>query len=463
MNKAGKWTEAELAQLGTMPDVELAIKLDRTYDGVRIKRQRAGIANPETTGIFAPAGLSDVELAAEVLGTPQPLPKAQEQESAIEDDFARAASAHWQTRHKQLKAKYEKLIHERTVIDTLVSDIRSLAPLSYSPAPPVPPQRKASGTSQSAVLLFSDTHVGQTICPDQTLGFGEYNFSVFLSRLKYLEQSVISIRRNHTTTPIDELVVAMLGDMLHGALNHGGEADQQVALFDQYYAAGHAVAQFFRNLAPHFPKLRIKTCVGNHTRWMNQHKMPTGNRYSNLDMFMYALAQALTVDLKNVEWDLNRQPFALFEVQNHVFRASHGDHLKGGDKALGIPNHAIAREISTTTQLFAKYGRQAPHYYLCGHLHRGIQLPHALGEVIINGGFPGLDNYALAGNFNPVDPMQRLLFVHPKYGRTAEYPLSLKFAEAWTVPPYTIPGNFPIDGPTDKYLINPLANPPGCS
>jgi hypothetical protein len=111
---------------------------------------------------------------------------------------------------------------------------------------------------------------------------------------------------------------------------------------------------------------------------------------------------------------------------------------------LGIPNHSIAREISTTTQLFAKHGKQAPHYYLTGHLHRGITLPHALGEVIVNGGFPGLDNYALAGNFNPVDPMQRLLFVHKKYGRTAEYPLSLKFAEKTEVPPYTIPGNFSI-------------------
>ncbi len=256
---------------------------------------------------------------------------------------------------------------------------------------------------------------------------------------------MLSILENHTTVKIDELVIAMLGDMLHGALNHGVEAGQHTTLFAQYYNAGHAIAQFLRVLAARVPKIRIHTVVGNHTRFANQHKMPTENRYSNLDMFLYALTEALTSDLKNVQWNLNQQPFSIFEVQGFVCRAAHGDHLKGGDKALGIPNHAIAREISTTSQLFGKHDRQAPHYYFTGHLHRGIQLPHALGEVIINGGFPGLDNYALAGNFNPVDAMQRLLFMHPRYGRTAEYPLTLKFAEVKEEPPYNLPEGFSIE------------------
>lgn len=294
------------------------------------------------------------------------------------------------------------------------------------------------------MLLFSDTHVGQIVDSAQTLGFGEYNFEVFLARLKYLEESTLSIVSNHTTVAVEELIVAMLGDFLHGNLNHAVEAGQHITLFTQYYSAGHAIAQFLRNLAPRFPKLRIKTVVGNHTRWSNQKKMPTENRFSNLDMFLYALVEALTRDVKNIEWDLNMQPFALFEVQGFTFHAAHGDHWRGGDKALGIPNHAIGRELSTKAQLFAKHARQAPHYYLAGHLHRGIQLPHALGEVIVNGGFPGLDNYALAENFNPVDPMQRLMFVHPKYGRTAEYPLTLKFAKVTGKRPYEIPEAFPV-------------------
>jgi hypothetical protein len=38
------WTEEELALLGTMPDTEVAVRLGRTLEGVRLKRERMGVA-----------------------------------------------------------------------------------------------------------------------------------------------------------------------------------------------------------------------------------------------------------------------------------------------------------------------------------------------------------------------------------------------------------------------------------
>jgi hypothetical protein len=419
------WTKAEIKKLKTerlegQTVGQIGITLNRTAKSIELKCKKLGIPSN-----YAP-------------------PVAVAAETPYKEDRARVSDEVWKERYSTLAKKYEKALKENSVVESLVADIKSQAPLSYSDAPPVVLTDRKGSKSQSAVLLFSDTHVGQIIKPEQTLGFGEYNFNIFLARLKYLEESTISILTKHTTTKIDELVVPMLGDFLHGALNHSAEAAQHVTLFTQYYSAGHAIAQFLRNLSAYVPKLRIQTVVGNHTRWGTQKKMPTENRYSNLDMFLYALVEALTHDVKKIEWNLNMQPFSLFTVQGFTFHASHGDHLRGGDKALGIPNHAFGRQLSTTAQLFAKHEQQAPHYYVTGHLHRGIQLPHALGEIIVNGGFPGLDNYALAENFNPVDAMQRLLFVHPKFGRTAEYPLSLKFAEQHDTPPYTVPAAFPI-------------------
>lgn len=367
-------------------------------------------------------------------------------ETPYSADQGRAASELWRKKFSDLAGKYERALHENSVVEQLVAEIMELAPRSYSPAPPIKKFRKATkSTPQSAVLLFSDTHVGKVVLPQQTLGFGRYDFPTFLARLKYLEESTVSILQNHTTVDVDELVIAMLGDMLDGALSHGVEAGQRNTLFSQFYLAAHATAQFLRALAPHVPKIRVKTVVGNHTRWQSQKRMPTENRFSNLDMFFYALVEALTKDITSIEWQLDAQPFSIFEVQGFTFHAAHGDHLRGGDKAMGIPNHAIGREISTKTQLFAKHGRQAPHYYVTGHLHRGIQLPHALGDVTINGGFPGLDNYGLMENFNPVDPTQTLFFIHPKFGKTAEYKMSLKFAEVGDTAPYVLPAAFPIE------------------
>ena len=354
-----------------------------------------------------------------------------------------AGNAHWKRQYEALETKYERAVKAASAADQLVELARELAPTSYSPAPTIVRRHKSTGQAQSAVLMLSDTHVGQIVTPDQTLGFGLYNFETFLARLKRLEDSVASILQDHTTTEISELVLCLGGDMLHGALDHGSEASQHNTLFTQFYGAGHAIAQFIRNLSPLVPKIRIYTVVGNHPRWSNQKKMPTENRYSNLDQFLYAYIQALTAKIEKVEWALDCQPFAMFEVKNFLFHLSHGDHLRGGDKALGIPNHAVARMVSSTTQLFGKFQKAAPHYYLVGHMHRSIVLPHARGSVVVNGGFAGIDGYGLTNGFSPVDPSQTFFLVHPKFGKSATYDIALKFAEVSDTRPYEIPIEFP--------------------
>jgi hypothetical protein len=360
-----------------------------------------------------------------------------------DEDRVVANQEFWRSEYQRLRKDYNALLKEVAVVDRLVDLAREMAPTSYLPNPPFLPEAvNTAETPESAMLLFGDAHVGKKVDPNQTLGLSEYNFRVFLNRLKYLETRVISILRSHTTAPLDELVVAMLGDMLDGALSHGVEAGQANPLFDQSYSAAHAIAQFLRNLAAFVPILRIKTCVGNHTRWQNQKKMPTENRYSNLDMFLYAHIEALTRDIPNIQWSLDKQPFAVFEVQGFTFFAAHGDHWKGGDKAFGIPVHAMARQVNATTQLMHKYQLAVPHYYVSGHLHREIKIPTGLGDITVNGGFPGLDGYALSGNFNPVDPTQKFFRIHPIYGKGAEYSLALKFAPNYEEAPYNVPTTF---------------------
>jgi hypothetical protein len=351
---------------------------------------------------------------------------------------------HWRREAEKAHRALQESQKRNTAVEVLVDIARELAPVAYDPPKFVIKARKrSSGTPQSAVLMFSDTHIGKIVTPDQTLGMGGYNFELFLRRLNRMEQSVHSIIEDHTTTEVPEIVIPMLGDMLDGNLAHAVEAGQQNTLFTQFYNAGHAIAQFFRNLSAIAP-LRIHTAVGNHTRWGNQHKMPTENRFSNLDQFLYAYIEALLRGNLRIKFNLDKQPFALFDVQGHHFYAGHGDTMKGGDKALGVPNHAIGRTLSTTAQSFALAGKQMPHYFLYGHFHRPISLPHARGEVIINGGFPGLDGYALMSGFNPSRPSQKMFFVHPKFGKTASYDLQLDRGDS-VKHSYELPANFPAN------------------
>lgn len=412
MNKQKQWTEAEdqllLSNPNSLTARHLAEELKRTERAVSTRLYL--LHKKQKTGQSARPGL---------VGESEP------------------AAQYWKRVATEAQRKLASRLHDSTAVEQLVEAAHELAPKTYDPNPPVsffigkgPKVKvtKAGSSPQSAVLMFSDTHIGQVIAPDQTLGLGNYNFDIFLRRLARLERSVFSILQDHTTTGVPEIVVAMIGDFLHGNLQHAVEAGQVNTLFTQFYSAGHAIAQFFRNLSVLAP-VRVETAVGNHTRMPNQHKMPTDNRYSNFDQVLYAYVQALLRDCPRVTLKLTKQPFALFDIQGHAFYAGHGDHLKGGDRALGIPNHSVARSLSNTSQNFLAANLKFPNYFLFGHLHRPITLPHANGEVLVNGGFPGTDGYALMSGFNASKPSQKFFLVHPKFGKSASYDIRLDFGD----------------------------------
>ena len=349
----------------------------------------------------------------------------------------------WRKAATDAHKKLAKSAEAKAATDILVERVCELAPLTY--APPLyqnPPASKTRGRPQSAVLLLSDTHIGKVVQPEQTLGLGNYSFEIFLRRLQRLEDSIRSILADHTTTEVPEIVVPIIGDILDGSLVHSVEAGLENTIFNQFYAGAHALSQFLRNLSVIAP-LRIYTCVGNHPRFSNQHKMPSTNRFSNFDHFCYAYMEALLRDCPRIKFHLDKQPFALFKVQGFNFHCSHGDNfLVGGDKALGIPTHSIGRHLSSTSQNFSSAGLAAINYFCTGHLHRSFTLPHARGEFICNGGFPGLDGFGLATGFGMATPSQKLFLIHPAHGKAASYDIRLDLGDG-TSHRYQLPTGFP--------------------
>lgn len=409
-----KWREAEVSTLRALvdrkiPNRDIAKRLKRSVKAVERKLEGLGVVRPK-----------------------QEIPDAPSQED------------HWRDQYKRVVKELQKERKRNVAVEVLVKEVKEVAPLSYNRAPDVYLSRTGQGSPQSAMLLLSDTHIGQVVESDQTLGFGGYNFPTFLRRLKRVETAIHSILSEHVNTPVDELVMVMLGDMLHGNLGHSEEASQVNTLFSQFYGAGHALAQFIRNVASLVPKVRIHTTVGNHTRYSNQHKMPARNRFSNFDQFLYAYIAALTEDIDTVEWNLSKDPFALFDVQGWRFLGSHGEELRGGDKALGIPVHAMGRRISSTSQMMASNGAKPVNYYVFGHHHKPMSIPHTMGELLCNGCFAGMDDFSLAAGFNPIPPVQKFFMVHPKFGRAATYDLNLSLAKDRGELPYEIPNEFEV-------------------
>ena len=126
-----------------------------------------------------------------------------------------------------------------------------------------------------------------------------------------------------------------------------------------------------------------------------------------------------------ITFNIARSADLLVDVNGYRFCLSHGDELKGGDKALGVPSHSIGRKISSWAQRTGATGQQPISYFVVGDKHRQIVLPTAGGQFLINGAWPGVDPYSLQGSFSPNRPSQLFFGVHRKYGKTWDYTIYL--------------------------------------
>jgi hypothetical protein len=175
---ARKWNEKEMATLEAFLELgthtaEIAKRLNRSKKAVERKIESLGLSRPNL---------------------PDPVPEH------VTD------AEHWESEFKRVCRELTKERKRNKAVNVLVEDIKTHAPTSYKTAPPVRWEKFTHGKSQSAVLLLSDTHVGQVVEPEQTQGFGEYSFPTFLRRLKRLENTIYSILNEHVNTNVDELV-----------------------------------------------------------------------------------------------------------------------------------------------------------------------------------------------------------------------------------------------------------------
>lgn len=413
MNKTTPWTT---------PEENEAIDLranNFTYAGIAAK---LGRSTRSVEKKFAKLWKCAARAADEVYQ--QRIKACEGVEKVAEEKTCEERAAYWKTEAHRLQGVLSSQQHDKTAVEILVEAAHELAPKSYKPAPYKKDTRKPTiSQAQTAVIFLSDQHVGKIVSKNQTHGIGSYDFQTFLRRLARLERSVLSILADHTVTPIKEIVVMFGGDTLDGALQHGNEADQMNTVLAQTYSAAHAHAQLLRNLSVVAP-IRVYGVSGNHPRFQ-QKRPPSVNLNSNLDHFCYALIEALTKDIPRIVWNLDMQPAAKFEVEGFPFYLEHGHTLRGCDRALGIPAHAIGRHLSFRAQTFPQFDQDVPAIICYGHFHRSMILGHAKGDIIFNGSLMGPDNYALTEAFNITAPVQLFWLMHADYGRTATYQLRL--------------------------------------
>lgn len=340
------------------------------------------------------------------------------------------------------KEKYRSLSKLKAVEERMLEHFTETVK-PFTPKLKQVPKRKATGKKEAAVLLLSDSHVGLVVKKEQTFGIGNYNPKVFLDRLSFLEQSTISILADKLGETIDSLHIVVNGDLVEGKLNHSNEKSDNILLAHQVELATWSFSQFFirLSLALQIPIHIHMADVGNHGRWMDQRKMPTANRFSNFDYLVYSSIAAVlhASQIKNLFVYLDEQPGSLFDIKGTTFFAKHGDTVRGSGSILNVPLLSMAKDVISTTLRHEATSKPKVDTFLLGHHHHAIEVGLPDGAYVINGGWVGLDNYALASNFIYAPPMQLLFGVHEKFRRTWSYQIQLKYAPKLEVLPYDLP------------------------
>lgn len=285
--------------------------------------------------------------------------------------------------------------------------------------PPQEPGKapKRTQNTATAILVLSDWHVEEPVLPSTVGGLNEFNLEIAEKRVnKVFERCLLLLEDARHLTRIDELVVAVLGDMASGRIHEELIETTLLAPMEAFMFAADLLERGIKTLLKHsgVKSIVIPTCNGNHGR--TTHKMRHATAAVNsYEYFMYkSLARRFEKERK-VRWQIGEGYHNMLEIQGRQFRFHHGDNVRyqGGVGGLHIPmNKAVAA-----------WNKSATAYWdIAGHWHAWTDKWGNQGWLI-NGSLIGYSPFALSIKADYQRPVQSFLIVDRERGVTRALPV----------------------------------------
>lgn len=329
-------------------------------------------------------------------------------EEVLEQELAVVSQELSETRSR-LKAATKETTWEERVFNRLKEYIPQ-AQTRYEP----PEVREDEGFDEHEfVLMFSDTHAGEVVELEATLGMNEYNWPIMLDRMAKLQKSVISYQRNRPY-PVRTLWIPTLGDMLSGDIHDELKITNDRTLDEAVVDLAHDIATWLQAFKPHFERINFIGVPGNHPR---RDKKPQAKlQQSNADWLLYNFIAALMRDDDQFTFKAPRSHYAdAFICGRHHMLFMHGDGIR--TTMPGVPWGGVVRRVTTLQAQFAK-ANQPINYVGMGHFHTTNAIEGVGVKTFVNGSTKGPDEYSLAAFGSGQDPAQLLLTFHPDNGIT---------------------------------------------
>jgi hypothetical protein len=216
----------------------------------------------------------------------------------------------------------------------------------------VPINKGRIGDPETQVLHLTDNHMGQ-ITPS-------FNDEIGEERLQHLFKATTRITALHRNMyPINDLVIFITGDMVHGENVYQGAKLGAVSCGARDQVTNIAfprLTEFILSLKQEFKTVTLECVRGNHGRYSKE-----APSTSNWDMLLYDLLKS-KLEHYDVKVNISRDFYKMVDIQGHRFFLTHLDQFRGTQ---GIPWFAIVRGIQSW---YVTYG--GFEYVVGGHFHR---------------------------------------------------------------------------------------------
>lgn len=378
------------------------VVLPRAFEQVKNAIRR----NPKLRARIQSKELRDISHI--VRGTAEPvkrsLPSTKPEPDLVQQAIDKEAA-------KEEKREQVSLVERTRKAEAALASLEELRAIPELP-PLVMPKSGHKKRNMAAVVLASDWHVGELVEAGRVGGKNSYDMKEAKKRVEAFFRGVVKLlRHNNQEGEIKTLVLALMGDLLHGAL-HADKNEKLAATPNESLLALEGwLERGVKLLLEEGIQLKMPCVVGNHGRTV---KKLSANVYTdyNLEHILYChLAQRIP----EVQWGIGQDEHQNINVLGYGLHFYHGTNVRfqGGTGGLSVPLLRNAPKWDTV---------QPADYHCIGHWHQ----QRDFGKCLVNGSLVGYDAFArsLPAEYEP--PRQTFFLLDQVHGKCTVSPIWLE-------------------------------------
>lgn len=283
----------------------------------------------------------------------------------------------------------------------------------------IKPYKGRHDSEATAFMIGSDWHIEERIDPSTINNMNEYNLDIAKDSVKnFFERGLRLVNISGKDVAINNIVLAMLGDIIHGYIHDEFIEDNYLSPIQSTMLGIDLIGSGIEFLLKNSKCDLIVPCkVGNHGRVGQDKKIAT--EYKN--SFEYMMYHAIAKEFKNesrVRFIIENGYFTYLNVYDSNMRFHHGHNIKynGGIGGITVPvNKAIAqwdKERTVDLDVF-------------GHYHQ-LKLDTGSDKFVSNGSICGYNAYSVFIKAGYEEPKQAFFLWDKHRGKTVSAPIFVR-------------------------------------